>query len=266
MMCWVDQGRRFPLLAVVAILVCAPVILLGQSRGQKAEEASIPAPPATAAPQIHATPEQIGDSFLTQRRYQEAITAYEKDPHPTAATWNKMGISYELMLNAKDAERCYKKSLKLEPRAAQVINNLATVYDSRKKYRKAGRLYRKALELDSKSATTLRNLGTNQLARHKYEEGLESYRKALALDPLIFDQPDPSSVPNPTSLKQRGAMNYYMAKSCVQAGLTERAIQFLRLALSEGFTSPEKVAEDSSFAKLRGIPAFQKLIAEHTSQ
>jgi Tfp pilus assembly protein PilF len=177
-----------------------------------------------------------------------------------------MGIAYELLFDAKDAERCYNKSLTLEPRDADVINNLGTVYDSQKSYKKAERMYRKAIKLEPNSAITLKNLGTNLLARHKYEKGLEAYRKALALDPHIFDQSGTSAVQNTASLQERGAMNYYMAKSCVQAGMPERAIQFLRAAVSEGFTSPKKVAEDSSFDKLRDIPAFQQLVAEHTSQ
>jgi len=266
MMCQVDDGRRLPQFLIAAIVVCAPLVLLGQNRVQEADKASMPTPPAPAISRVQGTPEQIGDTFLARRRYQEAISAYNKDPHPTAAVWNKMGIAYELFFDAKDAERCYKQSLKLQPRNADVMNNLGTVYDSQKRYRKAERMYRKAIKLEPTSATTLKNLGTNQLARHKYEKGLEAYRKALALDPHSVDQPGNSAVPNPASLQQRGAMNYYMAKSCVQAGLMERAIQFLRAAVSEGFTSPKKVAEDSSFAKLRDIPAFKQLVAEHTSQ
>lgn len=264
-MCQVDKGWRFPPFVMAAIFVCSPLILLAQNRVHEADNTSVPARPA-AAPQIQATPEQIGDAMLAHQRYQETITAYKKDPHPSAAVWNKMGIAYELMLDAKDAERCYEESLRLNARDAHVFNNLGTIYDSQQKYKKAERMYRKALKLDPESAIMLKNLGTNQLARHKYEKGWDAYRKALALDPHIFDQPAASVVTNSASLQERGAMNYFMAKSCVQAGLTERAIQFLRLALSEGFTSPKKLAEDASFAKLRGDPAFQQLIAEHSSQ
>jgi len=53
-----------------------------------------------------------------------------------------------------------------------------------------------------------------------------------------------------------------MAKGCVQAGLTDRAIEYLRLAMSEGFTSAKKIAADSSFASLHKLPAFQQLMAE----
>lgn len=265
-MCQVDKGWRFPPLVMAAIFVCSPLMLLAQNRVHEADNTSVPALPAAATPEIQATPEQIGDAMLAHQRYQEAISAYKKDPHPSAAIWNKMGIAYELMLDAKDAERCYQESLRLNARDAHVYNNLGTVYDSQEKYKKAERMYRKAIKLDPESAIMLKNLGTNQLARHKYEKGWDAYRKALALDPHIFDQPATSVVNNSASLQERGAMNYYMAKSCVQAGLTERAIQFLRLALSEGFTSPKKLAEDASFAKLRNDPAFQQLIAEHRSQ
>ena len=262
----VNEGRWLPQFLMAAIVVCAPLVLLGQNGVREADKAPIPVPPAAAVSRVQVTPEQIGDSLLARQRYQEAITAYNKDPHPTAAAWNKMGIAYELLFDAKDAERCYNKSLTLEPSNADVMNNLGTIYDSQKSYKKAERMYRRALKVEPKSAITLKNLGTNQLARHKYEKGLEAYREALALDPHILDKPGTSAVQNTASLQERGAMNYYMAKSCVQAGFTERAIQFLRLAVNEGYTSPKKVAEDSSFAKLWDIPAFQQLIAEHKSQ
>lgn len=262
----VDKGRQFPALVAAAVLVCGPMLLAAQSHLREGDNPSVPAQPAAAAPQIQATPEQNGDAFLARQRYQEAIAAYKKEPKPSAAVLNKMGIAYEMMFDGRDAERCFTESLRLKPHDAQVINNLGTVYDSQKKYKKAEHMYRKAIKLDSTSAIMLKNLGTNLLARHKYEKGWKAYQKALAIDPHIFDQTGASAVQNTASLQERGAMNYYMAKSCVQAGLAERAIQFLRLAMSEGFTSPKKVAEDSSFAKLRDDPAFQQLISEHTAK
>ncbi|HEV2135383.1 MAG TPA: tetratricopeptide repeat protein [Terracidiphilus sp.] len=267
-MCQVDEGRRFSaVLAAAMMVMCGPLVLFAQNTVREADNTSVPQPPVTnATPAIQATPEQIGDAFLAHQRYQEAIAEYKKESQPSATVWNKMGIAYEMMFDSSDAYRCFKKSLRLEPHSAQVLNNLGTVYDSRKKYKAAERLYRKATKLDPTSAIIQKNLGTNLLARRKYEAGWEAYRKALALDPHIFDQNENSAVQNTASLQERGAMNYYMAKSCVLAGLNDRAIQFLRLALTEGFTSPKKVAEDSSFKKLHNYPAFQELIAEHRPQ
>jgi hypothetical protein len=57
-------------------------------------------------------------------------------------------------------------------------------------------------------------------------------------------------------------MNYYMAAGCARAGEAECALQYLRLALDEGFTTRKKVANDSEFASLRDNPAFKQLLAE----
>ena len=52
-------------------------------------------------------------------------------------------------------------------------------------------------------------------------------------------------------------MNFYMAKGCVRAGQMERAVDYLRMAINEGFTTPKKIADDEEFAALRDVPAFQ---------
>lgn len=270
-MCRIDQRRRLPVMFVLsAVLVGEPLVLPAQMRTREAAsfppQEVAPPPHAASGPELQPTPEQVGDAMLAHQRYQEAIAEYRLAPRDSADALNKIGIAYQLMLDPRDALQCYKKSLRLKPRNARVLNNIATVYDSEKEYRRAERFYRKALKLDPGSALMAKNLGTNLMARHKYAKGWEYYKRALEIDPHIFDERGLSTVENPTSLEQRGAMNYYMAKGCVQAGLTDRAIGYLRLALSEGFTSPKKIAEDSSFARLRGNPAFQQLMAEQRAQ
>ncbi len=154
------------------------------SRAQPTQATSPTPPPAPQpSPGRLPQPEQLGDSLVGHQRYQAAIAAYSKAPEMTAAIWNKMGIAYQMLFNAKDATRCYKESLKLDPTNAQVMNNLATVYASLKQYGQADRMYRKALKLDPKSAIVLKNYGTNLLAEHKYNRGWEAYQQALAIDP-----------------------------------------------------------------------------------
>ena len=216
-------------------------------------------------PTVPPTPEEIGDSLSARRQYQAAIAAYSKVTDPSAALWNKMGIAYQMMFNSHDAARCYNASLKVDPRNSQVLNNLATVYDSLKDYSAAERYYRKALKIDPHSALILRNFGSNLLSQHKYKKGWEAYQSALAVDPNIFDSHSGASVENPASNQERGAVHYYMARSCVSAGNSDCAIQNLRMALNEGYTSPKKIAGDSSFASLRQLPAFQQLIAAQSA-
>jgi len=199
--------------------------------------------------------------MLAQKRYQAAIAAYKQVDPGTADSWNKLGIAYQMMYNLDEASRCYERSIKLNPRNARVLNNMASVYDAQKDLPGAERYYRKALRLEPKAPMILRNLGTNLMAQHKYKKGWDLYKTALALDPNIFGESGNPRVDNPASVQERGAMNYYMAKGCVRAGQTERAIVYLRMALNEGYTNPKKIQADSEFAVLHGTPAFEELLA-----
>lgn len=257
-------------------MVAGPVLLIAIAGWAGLLRAQTSAPAASAAnaepasvPPIPAkppTPEQAGDSLVGHQRYQAAIEAYSKAPEMTAVIWNKMGIAYQLMLNSHEAMRCYKESLKLDPRNPQVLNNVGTVYASMKDYGQADRLYRKAIKLDPKDAPILKNLGTNLLAEKKYDKGWAAYQQAIAIDPDIFADHGNPKVENPTSVAERGAMNYYMALGCARSGYVDCALQYLRAALDEGFTNRKKVAADTQFASLRGNPAFQQLMAEPSSQ
>lgn len=217
---------------------------------------------APSVPPPAATPEEMGDSFEARQRYQAAIAAYAKEPHPGAELWNKMGIAYQMMFNLRDATRCYKQSLRLNPKSPHVLNNLGTVYDSLKQYSSAERMYHKALKIDSQSPLILKNLGTSLLEQHKYSKGWKAYEEAMRLDPQIFENHEGPTVANPASLQERGAMNYFMARGCVRMGQTACALQYLRLAIDEGYITIKKVSQDADFASLRDTPAFKQLVAE----
>jgi Tetratricopeptide repeat len=281
-MCWLFQHRWLPALAVFAAFVPGVPSVFSQAQTEPAPQ--IPtenstqtlnldaAPPATepqpgsVVPLPPPTPEEMGDSLMTHQRYQAAIEAYKKAPRISADVWNKMGIAYQLMFNQDEASHCYQTSLRLDPRNARVMNNLGTIYDSMKEYSNAERMYRKAVKIDPSSALIYKNLGTNLLSQHKYKKGWEVYKTALQLDPHIFQNSASPRVQNPTSVEERGAMNYYMAKGCLRAGMNECAIEYLRMALNEGFTNPKKIVSDSEFAGLRGIPAFEQLLASQKQQ
>jgi tetratricopeptide (TPR) repeat protein len=220
---------------------------------------------AQAVPQSQATPEEMGDALVAHQRYQAAIEAYKNAPRDSASAWNKRGIANQLMFNYEDASRCYQASLKINPLDASVINNLATVYDALKQFGAAERTYRRAIKIDPQSAVAEKNLGTNLLAQHKYKKGWEAYKVALAIDPNIFQENSGPKVDNPGSAQDRGAMNYYLAKGCVRAGMKDQAIEYLRMALNEGFTTAKKITADSEFTSLRGTPAFEQLLAEQHS-
>jgi tetratricopeptide (TPR) repeat protein len=229
-------------------------------------EVAKPPQPAEPVAVTAATPEDLGDALMAQQRYQAALEAYQKNLNRSAELWNKMGIAYQLMFNQEAAMHCYQSSLRIDPKNARVMNNLGTIYDAEKEYSNAERMYRKALKADPKSALIYKNLGTNLLSQHKYKKGWEVYQIALELDPNIFRNSASPRIQNPASVEERGAMNYYMAKGCVRAGMNDCAIEYLRMALNEGFTNPKKIAADSEFASLKGLPEFQQLLASQRQQ
>ena len=273
----IDERRPFPRPAVFAALAIVAQLLFMQAAGAAAAQSPQPQQPLAAPvspppsqsrggePQSPPLPEQVGDSLVAHQRYQAAIEAYKKAPLNSADVWNKMGIAYQMMYNLQDAARCYQQSLKLNPKNASVLNNLGTIYDSLRRYGDAERLYRRALKLDPQSALIRKNLGTALIAEHKLKQGWENYQAALAIDPHIFENNSGPRVENPGSLQARGAMNYYMARGCVRAGQNDRAIDYLRLALNEGYTNPKKLITDSDFAAIRDLPAFRKLLAEQST-
>ena len=233
-----------------------------------AQALEVPQPSQSAFPVVAnpATSEELGDSFMARHRYQEALEAYQKDLSRSPAVWNKMGIAYQMMFNQEAARHCYQSSLRIDPKNARVMNNLGTIYDAEKEYGNAERMYKKAVKAEPKSAIIYKNLGTNLLAQHRYKKGWEAYQTALQLDPDIFRNSKSPRVQNVASVAERGAMNFYMAKGCVRAGMNDCAIEYLRMALNEGFTNPKKIEADSEFAGLKSLAAFQQLLASQRRQ
>jgi tetratricopeptide (TPR) repeat protein len=259
----IDSHRWFPCLLLLGFSGTTSGVFAQQPASQAPAQAAAPPSqaPATASVLVPPSPEELGDTLMAEQRYQAAIEAYKKGPRNSAVLQNKLGIAYQMLLNVPEARSCYQASLKLDPHNAKVMNNLGTIYDSQQLYSAAERMYRKALKIEPRSAVIEKNLGTVLMAQHKYKKGAEAYQAALAMDPKIFEKNLYPRVDNPATTQDRGAMNYYMARSCVRAGLNDRAIEYLRMALNEGFTNPKKIIADSEFAALRGLPAFEQLMA-----
>lgn len=252
-----------PATVLLAALVGVPLEVVAQQATP--DQAANPSSQSSLAkPGFHVNPEYLGDLRLVERRYQAAIEAYQKVPQASAELWNKMGIAYQMLFDVKDATRCYKESLRLNPRDARVLNNLGTVYDAQKNYLKAEHMYRKALKADPKSAVFAMNLGTNLMVQGEYGKGWKMYQHAMALNPDIFHETNDSVAWNTMTPEESGAIHYYQAKGYAQAGMTDRALHALRRALNEGFTSPKKISRDSSFTALHGNPRFEQILADRT--
>jgi tetratricopeptide (TPR) repeat protein len=143
---------------------------------------------------------------------------------------------------------------------------MGTVFYSEKDFHASERYYRRALKINPASALIYKNLGTNLLAEDKFKKGWDCYQTAISIDPNIFEKSNNPHIGEPTPTHNLGAMNYFLAKSYASVGMKDRAIQYLRLAINEGFIDRKKVMADKEFASLHGSDAFEELVSDRRRQ
>lgn len=243
---------------LIAVSVSAAVLLLG-SLFARAE--SVPQTPASTSAQT-LPPEERGDLLMAHQQYAAAIDAYSLAPK-SAVIWNKIGIAYHHLAAVDEARRDYERALLIRPDYPEAINNLGATYFAERDYKKAIRLYRNALRLMPNSAVIAANLGTAYFARGKYRQGIAAYRTAFGLDPNVFDNMNIlPAIPGTATAEDRAHQDYCLAELFAQAGMEDRAIEFLRQAFDDGFTDRNRVMQDALLARLRTTAQFAQLMAE----
>jgi tetratricopeptide (TPR) repeat protein len=218
-------------------------------------------PPVTPVTRV-LTPETRGDIFMAEKRYREAAEIYRENSKGSAIMLNKTGIAYHQMVQLDLAERYYRLALRVDPQYAEAVNNLGTVYYAKKSYRRAVNQYKKSLRLNSQSASVWSNLGTCYFARKEYGHAAEALQHALMLDPEVFESRSTLGVLlQDRSVEEHAKFHYYLAQTYAKQGMNDRALQYIRKALEEGYKEKNKMEADPAFASLRDLPEFKELMA-----
>ncbi len=252
------QARKLPAVLVLLCLFALPAAaqIATTTPGQRPPR---PSPTATAAEL-----ESAGDVLRAEKDYLDALDYYEAalKKGQTAALWNKIGITQLQLTRFKDARKGFEKAIKLDRHYAEALNNLGVVWYMDKKYKKAIKFYKRALALNEPNASFYSNLGTAYFARKKYEDAAQAYQTALSLDPEVFEHRSSYGVMlQERSVEERAKFHYYLAKIYAQAGVNDRALQYIRRALEEGFKEKKKFLEEPEFEKLRDLAEFKELMA-----
>jgi tetratricopeptide (TPR) repeat protein len=238
----------------LAVLMAAGVLF-----AQPEQQGGLAAPPPPE-PTPTLTPERRGDIYMARRMYREAIEAYQQGPLESPIIWNKIGIAHHQLTQLDAAKRHYERAIKLNPKYSEAINNLGTVYYARKSYRRAVNHYRRALKFAPESASIHSNLGTAYFARKRYDQAFEAYQQALALDPEVFEHRSTFGVLlQERSVEERARFHFYLARTYAKAGIHDRALQYLRRALEEGFRERHRM-QGAEFESMQELPEFQELL------
>lgn len=207
-------------------------------------------------------PEMRGDIAMARKEYRQAVDHYKSAQPLNHIVWNKIGIAYHQLTEMDQARRSYERSVKMKPDYSEAINNLGAVYYAQKSYRRAVRQYNRALKISPKSASIHSNLGTAWFARKNYAKASEEYQKALELDPEVFEHRSTNGVLlQERSVAERATFHYYLAKTYAKAGMNDRALQYMRKALEEGFRERKKFVDEPEFAGMQQLPEFKELLA-----
>jgi len=208
------------------------------------------------------TPELRGDIMMARKMYREAIDFYKPGAEKSAILANKTGIAYHQLQDLDNAEKYYRRAIKLNSKYPEAINNLGTVYYAKKSYRRAVNQYRNALRITPNSASVLSNLGTAYFARKQYDDAMKTYAQAVAIDPEVFDQHSSQGVlVQERTVEERASYYYILAKTCAKAGQTDRTLQYIRKALENGFKDRDKFKAEPEFSALQDNMEFQQILA-----
>jgi len=243
----------------VSILFLAGVVPATAQLVSKAVPAPVEGINGSAKPDL--SPETRGDILMARKMYREAIDVYSFGCDSNSVLSNKTGIAYHQMLQFDMARKYYVQAIRLNPKYAEAVNNLGTIYYARKQYRKAIGQYNKAIKLAPTSASIYSNLGTAEFSRKKYKEASDAYQRALELDPEVFEHRNASgTLLQERSVEERAKFHYYLAKTYAKAGNQERALQYIRKSIEEGFKDRDKFSKEPEFASLKELPEFQELL------
>jgi tetratricopeptide (TPR) repeat protein len=240
-------------------------LLLAAAFGSLSAQATPDAPgPAAQPPAPALSPETRGDILMAEKRFREAVEAYQEGPAQNAVVQNKLGIAYQQLQQVDSARKAYERALKLRPNYMEAMNNLGTIYYAQKSYRRAINWYNRAVKAapgEARAATVYENMGRAWFNRKDYARARECMQTALRLDPAVFEQHGNfGQILEETSIEERAKYHFYLAKVYATSGRSDMALQYLRKALEEGYKEKKSLDEEPDFATLKDLPEFKDLM------
>jgi tetratricopeptide (TPR) repeat protein len=118
------------------------------------------------------------------QNYQKAVALYEKavkEDKNFAFAWDNLGRSYRQLGKNKEAIKCYKKSLKIDPKGKVPLMNIAVTYSFLKDYDKAKKAYIQYGKVFENDPETYFGLGRIYTLEGDLENGLDNMMQAYLL-------------------------------------------------------------------------------------
>ena len=109
------------------------------------------------------------------------------DASRTVEEWIDLGLRHESEACLEEAERAYRRALRISGPDAEACFNLGNVVYSRGDKKQAAHLFLEAVRLDEEYVEAWNNLGNVLAELEELREAIGAYRKALDIEPLYAD-------------------------------------------------------------------------------
>ena len=247
-------------MGVVVLFACFVTVVQDEAATQPAVQPEVL--PLTASP-LPVSTEMRADIMMARRMFREAIDLYRQAGLDSPVFLNKTGLAFYQLDDLPHAKKYYELAVKAKPDYAQAINNLGTVDYAQKNYRRAIRAYKSALRLEPQSAAFLTEPWHCLVCAGRItHRRLMLYQEAMKIDPEIFEYRDSlGSTLVERDVAERAKFHFYLAKAYAKAGVTDRALLYLRKALEEGFRARAKITDGPEFAPLKDNEEFIQIMA-----
>lgn len=127
----------------------------------------------------------FGRNMISAGKYGIAHTLYMQflrlKPN-VAAGWNNLGYCYQEAGMMDEAERCFRRTLKLEADDSTALTNLGLIHLNRCETQAAIEYGLKSLKLNPESHKTRHNLGMAYLMESRWKEGWENFEASVGYD------------------------------------------------------------------------------------
>ncbi len=205
---------------------------------------------------------QEGDLAFSRRDFYAALIKYLEasrlNPN-NEYVYNRIGITYSQLKYYAEAAAAFRRSIELNSKYPYSVNNLGSVFFAQKDFKKAEKYFKKAINMNPKDASFHMNLGSLYFEKKKPQQAMTEWRKGLALDPEILSKHNSVSLSGSTPSKEK---NYFMARLYAAAGDTEKTIELLKQAISEGFTDIAAIEKQPDFDPVRKDERFVEFMKD----
>lgn len=177
-----------------------------------------------------------------------------------ARLYNKLGIAYLQTRDYGPARKAFSQAIKHDPRFVNAYNNMGALECITKKYNPAIRYLKQALELDETSAAAHLNMAEAWAGLGQMDRAMTEYGRALELNADILSGSPEGVQLRVSTPEQRGRIDYMIAMAYARRGNVEGALEYLRRARDEHFSSINRVYEDKAFSALWDDARLEKVV------